>query len=268
MDQLRLLSRDSVLVGGTAITVMLGSAVTSRKSYPCSPDIDVAMSEQDVAKLGRRLNETATLHNMVDHVHIEMGSGISVRKRLSPFTFLRFGESDMDIFTPQTGIGPISVDDRLFGNAVEYTLGDLKLKVAQPSFIIATTMNPLAATDHRIMRSFLIIFDFSAKCGNDALFEGVMKPAIGYMKEGIEKVRDKVDEIRSHNGEKSVFGHILSNHAKNYTRYLRYLTTSLPNRLEVQTGKIANFATRMGIGTERKNEELVAGVEKLLRASG
>jgi|GEM_PF-6167324 len=267
VSQLRLLSKDSVLVGGTAITVMLGADKTSHYRYPRSTDIDVISQGAEVGRLKRQLG-APIVENLTDHHMVRLASGIGVdREKVveekSPFTVIRFPNSRLDIFTTVTGLGPIKVNARVFKSAVKYTFAGMELKVAHPSYIIATTINPLVATDNRIFRSFLVISDYALKNGNDALFKDVMAPAVSYIIEGSDRVNKELKKIRNDRR----YSHIFKGKKREYLEYDKYFFSSLPGRLETERRKIVSFALAIGIGTKDQNTALVGELANFIRKS-
>ncbi len=274
MDQLKLLSNRSVLVGGTAIAIMLGPERVSHPLYLRSSDIDVVVSDSEALRLSKSLKCDLIEENMIDRHTVKLGGGMELKsgetEYKSPFTLMRVKGYKMDIFTPSTGLGPISIDDRVFDSAVGCKVGNMELKLAHSPYIIATTLNPLVATDERIKRSFLVIAEYVLEHGSEAFFSKVFKPAITYMREGSNNVKRRLKEIESgtykmENVGRAKFNHIFKQRKKIYLEYGAYLAKTIPCRLDTEKGKIAGFVTNIGIGTRRDNIRIVADVAGFLR---
>jgi hypothetical protein len=268
MDQLKLLSSRSVLVGGTAIAIMLGPEKVSHPLYLRSSDVDVVLSDSEALRLSKSLKCDLMEENMIDRHLIKLGD-MEIEYK-SPFTLMRINDYNMDIFTPSTGLGPISIDDNVFDNAIKCKVGGLEMKLAHPSYIMATTLNPLVATDERIKRSFLVISEYVQDHGSEAFFNDVLKPAITYMRGGSKNVKKVLSEIKSKtykrgNSEKANFNRIFKQRKKSYFEYEAYLEKTMPRRLDAEKGKIAGFVTRIGIGTRKENIRIVADVASFLR---
>lgn len=266
ISQLGLLSNDSVLVGGTAITMMLGADKTSHYKYPHSTDIDAVSKGTELIRLERSLGRSI-VENLTDHRLVRLGCGIggdsSVVEDKSPFMVVRFPNSRLDIFTAATGLGPINVDSGVFKNAVRYTFANREFNVAHPSYIMATTINPLVATDNRILRSFLVMSDFAIKNGNEAFFRDVMVPAVSYIMDGSENLKEEIERIKGNRR----YSHIFRDNKKHYLDYKKYFAVSLPNRLETEKKKIVSFAVDIGIGTRQQNSQLVEELADFIRKS-
>ncbi|MDE1871315.1 MAG: hypothetical protein KGI06_03685 [Candidatus Micrarchaeota archaeon] len=276
MEQLKLLSEKSVLVGGSAIAIMLGPEKIACERYPRSSDIDVVMTDREAIKLSESLQHELVEDNMVDRHAIKLGGGMSLSGEeinyRSPFTLMRINDYKMDIFTPSTGIGPISIDERVLGNSVKCNVEGLELRHASLDYIIATTINPLAATEARIQRSFLVISKYVQEHGSEKFFRDVLKPAITYMKEGSRNLKKVIAEIESGkyqrgNVRRAYFNHIFKQRKKIYVGYETYITKTMPIRLEGEKTKISGFVTHFGIGTKNENTDIVADVAKFMRKS-
>lgn len=244
---------------------MIGTDRASHPNYPRSADIDAVTVDSEVTRLERLLGQKRMVEHLTDHHLIRLGDGMGLRENVidkkSPFTVIRFPDSDIDLFTPSTNLGPISVDASVSRNAIDYTFAGLELKVAHPSYIIATTMNPLVATDQRILRTFLVISDLAAKIGRDALFDDVIKPAVRYMQAGSKNVKEELARIR----EERRYAYIFKNSCKRYTHYDEYLTSTMPCRLSTEGSKIVAFASNIGVGTKSQNRDLVQDLANFLR---
>lgn len=267
-DQIGLLNENVVLVGGTAIAIMLGAEKIFNKSYPRSPDVDVIMGNLEVESLKKKFGDKLVEENMTDRNAVRLGSGMAMDEKhielKSPFTVMRIEDSEIDIFTKNTGLGAISVDKNVFDSAVTYKMWNKNIKIAHPSYLIATTLNPLVATDERIKRSFLIIYEYVKENGSKAFFDDVLKPALEYIDEGSQNLEKRLNLIRSgkHKGE---FDHILKHRSKVYAEYATYMSHIMPNRLDTEKRKIGSFMAGIGVCSKEDGIKIVNDVASFLR---
>lgn len=266
MDQLKLLNKRSVLIGGTAIALMVGPERVSNPLYPKSSDIDVIMRNSELVELRGKLRQKYIREYLVDTERTKMcgmGREPIVKIEYKPFFLNRFPDSQIDIFTPRTGVGPINIDNSVLRNVVEYTYHGLKLNVAHISFMIATTIHPLAATDYRIFRTSLIICDFALKNGEKALIEDALKPAAAYVKDSSSVVKGTLEKIKEDDEMRRKFSHIFKR--KDYIEYDRYFSETIPCRISTNRSKIARFVSQIGIGNKTENSDILNSLEKFLR---
>ncbi|MEM3020603.1 MAG: hypothetical protein QW194_04755 [Candidatus Micrarchaeaceae archaeon] len=222
--------RRVLLDGGSGKKAIIPAALAPylRKSV----DIDVIMKGADAkAMLG-----CIRYRNMTDRVVYRNDAVYSL---LSPFEVVDNIEN-IDIFTEQTGVGPIPVSGEVFDRSYSVYIGKARLWVKLPeiSFVAATSMNPIVQKKGRIVPTLIAML--GGMHGSDV--SDAMVKSVEYMLDGSERVHEKLGDASRRNAH---CRHIL--HDPNYTEYDRKISEKLPNVIDNNRRVVLHLSRRMGI---------------------
>lgn len=210
-----------LLDGGSGKKVLVPGSLSQylRKSV----DIDLLMPHSDALKSFSNIKADKMV-DRIKHISQEGKLGYEFVALYSPFPVYRdSGYPDTDIFTNAVGVGPIILSDEVFKNPITVKLNDtnLSINVADISFTIATSINPLVFTDQRALSSFIALLS------NSDIFdiEDVASKTAAHLRLSIEKVNGVVEKYAC---GKAV-SHVASD--KNYVKYAQILSQKIPNKL-------------------------------------
>lgn len=233
--------KQMLLDGGSGKKVLIPSKL-SNYMRP-SIDIDIIMPSADASASFKNIYKDKMV-DRVKAVPTEGRIGYDIVTYYSPFSVNRdLRYPDTDIFTTDTGVGPIQFGQQLFSNAIEVTLPEtgIIVKVADIAFTIATSINPLVYTNMRARGSFVALFS------NLDSFDisGVAERTAEYLASSIERVNAAVSAAY----ENSRHSHIGSD--KNYREYESMLNSKIPNRISMMEKKLSKITRNIGLsGTE------------------
>jgi len=251
-----------LLDGGSGKKVLIPSTL-SNYLRP-SIDIDVIMPHNDALKAFSGMAKD----KMVDKVKMLPVEGKLSYESVtyySPFPVYRDSSYvDTDIFTTETGLGPISIVPNIFKEAITVNLlnSGMVVNVADIAFTIATSINPLVFTNTRARSSFVALFS------NLDTFDvsDVAARSAEYLATSIERVNEVVSMAMSSSSRSHI------KYDKNYRSYESILSEKTPNKLRMLDKKLEKIMSKVGIenvtvknGINAFSSEL-AGIKKLLRS--
>jgi hypothetical protein len=256
-------SGSTMLLNGGSGKKVLVPAELSNYMRP-SVDIDVIMPHYSAARAFNGMRKD----RMVDRVKAVMVEGKLAYENVtyySPFPVYRDGSyPDTDIFTTETGLGPISVTHEIFRDSIKVELrnSDVEVRIADIAFTLATSINPLVFTNTRARGSLVALFS------NLEIFDvsDVAARAAGHLAASIERVDAVVASAMSDSKQ----SHIKSD--KNYRSYADILSTKTPIKLAMLSKKLKKTMSKVGVGdaaVETGIKELsseLSQIKKLLRA--
>ena len=229
-----------------------------------SIDIDVIMQDADARKAFPGMKKGKMI-DKVKAVTIEGKLGYENVVDYSPFPVYRdIAYKDTDIFIPSGGLGPIPFGAELFADAIEVNMeqSGLKVKVADISFTLATSINPLVFTNTRARSALVALF-----CNPDTFdVPDTVAATAGYLLKSIERVNSAMliaDSDRSMDHMKS---------DKNYLQYSKLISEKIPNKLDVLERKVSKIMSHANVSESEVRHGLkefrygLGGIEKLLRS--
>ena len=242
--------RRVLLDGGSGKKAIIPAALAPylRKSV----DIDVIMKGADA----KGMLGCIRYRNMTDRV---VYSNDAVYSLLSPFEVVDNIEN-IDIFTEQTGVGPIPVSREVFDRSYSVYIGKagLWIKLPEISFVAATSMNPIVQKRGRIVPTLIAML--GGMHGSDV--RDAMVKSVEYMLDGSERVREKLDEAAA---RRDAHGrHIL--HDPNYTEYDRKISEKLPNVIDNNRRVVLHLSEKIGIDRDEADRFLERYKLELRRA--
>jgi hypothetical protein len=228
-----------------------------------SIDIDVIMPDADAQKAFPGMKKDRMV-DKVKAVMVEGKLGYENVIHYSPFPVYRDGKyPDTDIFIPSGGLGPIPFGMELFAGAIEVHMkqSGIIVKVADISFTLATSINPLVFTNTRARGALIALFS------NPGIFDvpDVVASTADYLLKSIEKVNHAMlagDSNRS-------LAHMKSD--KNYKQYAKIISEKIPNKLDAIEGKLSKIMSHANVEGSTVRHGLkefrygLEGIEKLLR---
>lgn len=217
-----------------------------------SIDIDVIMNGADA----QEMLGCVRYRHMTDRI---VYRNDAVYTLLSPFEVVDNIEN-IDIFTEQTGVGPIPISQDVFDRSYLVYIGKAKLAVELPeiSFVAATSMNPIVQKRGRLVPTLIAML--GGMHGSDVL--DAMGKSVEYMLDGSERVREKLHEAAARRDAPS--RHIL--HDPSYTEYDRRISEKLPNVIDNNRRKVLHLAEKIGIDRDEADRFLERYKLELRRA--
>jgi hypothetical protein len=178
-----------------------------------------------------------------------------------PSPFLAFGyDSEIDIFpVEQVGIGPIPYSERRFEGTVNVSIDELRIRVANPSLILAYSLNPLSIREDRIKKAVMSAIYVSD--GREQFRSEFVEQGVAYLQESKRRVAETVNRIRSEKEVNPALRYNVLNN-ENYRHYDEKLSSTVPNRIGQLEKKIVKIMRRGGID----NGETEAYVEIIMEA--
>ena len=229
-----------------------------------SIDIDIIMHDAGARKAFPGMKKDKMV-DKVKAVMIEGKLGYENVTHYSPFPVYRDkAYPDTDIFIPSGGLGPIPFGTELFADAIEVHIeqSGINVKVADISFTLATSINPLVFTNTRARSALVALF-----CNADTFnVPDTVAATADYLLKSIERVNSALliaDSDRS-------LAHMKSD--KNYRQYQKIISEKIPNKLDALEGKLTKIMSHANVdGSEvryglREFRYGLEGIEKLLRA--
>ncbi len=251
-----------LLDGGSGKKVLIPERLSNylRRSI----DIDVIMPHQE-AKMS--FHDMAP-YNMVDRVRIVRVEGKLNYEELtqySPFKVYRDeAYPDTDIFTTRTGVGPIQFNDGIFKEAIKVKLAysNIEVKIADISFTLATSINPLVFTQPRASGALIaLLSNLDTFDIND-----VAARTAEHLSASVSNVNCIMSEIL----DKNVKSPIRSD--KNYKSYGLIISEKLPRRLLMMQTKLERILSKISVKNEEVNYTIkglnyqLTDVRKMLRS--
>ncbi|MFP3279009.1 MAG: hypothetical protein RXP92_01730 [Candidatus Micrarchaeota archaeon] len=219
-----------------------------------SHDLDILVKNENLSKLLQLLpfvKESYPLHKitykwgMLEEIHL-------------PFENykLKLNEEEIDIFVGSVCAIPAKENTyKIEGNVV---YKGFSLNAPEKSFIFATYINPLAITEARLNRFFILATDEYAKNGEEQL-KVKIADAVYYVALGKLRVDDKKEELKN----TDPYNPILSE--ESFINYSKKFEEELPRIIESRLPKLKRMAKYSGFnesGAERTATIVINGIRE------
>ncbi len=212
-------------VGGAAWMESIGNV---SNSLCIASDVDILLVKGDIKAIEEAFSESSERHGLVMSIKL-LSHDMNVKT--APFEAFSFKEAGIDVFTMDTGIGPIPINEEsLVKKGNGYAL--------KPSALIATFVNPLAITDERIKKAATLIFSLK----NEEI-EKVAYESHALVLKSAERVKDAI--VRDEKLRKD----------PNFKDYLEVYIGKTPKRIEILSRKLVRIANALGLKDAEGNEE-------------
>jgi len=208
---------------------------------PQSGDIDVLIHQNTFSKISDLI--TASSFPILEVNYRSTG----VETIELPVPHYTIG-NDVDVFVGKVGVIPANPKAYTSGGSIN--IAGYVVNVPYPPFAVATWINPLAATDIRLIRSAILSATRRVENGKEKL-EAEVDEEIQYVAEGSGEVKKIKEELESKNPNNSILHNkYFINYDEIFEKTSKYITTD-PFRK-----KLLSILTKVGQPKEESEETI------------